>query len=162
LNMLAEELATTYYTYRDSEMSQQAASLALMDVLGVSTKHFHTETVEGFRKSFLLRFGDPLAADPQFYHHEENRRLYERNGLNEHNHSLNQLTWNQSDMQLPWSVGQTWGYSGGPHNWSGISNGQPITARPWSSIDLTPPDKVACPRSEEHTSELQSRENLVC
>src|SRR5690606_39777135 len=39
------------------------------------------------------------------------------------------------------------------------STGSPTTASPVTST-VTP--KVSCTRSEEHTSELQSRENLVC
>src|SRR5690606_41383102 len=40
----------------------------------------------------------------------------------------------------------------------------PPSVRPMTSADSVPPRRNSCPasRSEEHTSELQSRENLVC
>src|SRR5690606_41105375 len=34
--------------------------------------------------------------------------------------------------------------------------------RPWASRSAAPAPPAESPRSEEHTSELQSRENLVC
>src|SRR2546430_13173542 len=41
-----------------------------------------------------------------------------------------------------------------------------LRIRPWSTVDdgVPKPDgnPVSCPRSEEHTSELQSQSNLVC
>src|SRR5690606_40496815 len=38
----------------------------------------------------------------------------------------------------------------------------PSTLAPFAAIAPSPFRVVFCPRSEEHTSELQSRENLVC
>src|SRR5690606_40951121 len=59
----------------------------------------------------------------------------------------------------------------GAHARSGTTNGYAVFTRPWDSTYVVP-QSVGCPsvsgfhfmfrRSEEHTSELQSRENLVC
>ncbi len=41
--------------------------------------------------------------------------------------------------QLPFPVGETWYYTGGPHTYTGSGS------RPWSSIDLAQPEQVGCP-----------------
>ena len=45
-------------------------------------------------------------------------------------------------VNLPFPVGSTWYYTGGPHNYSSGS-----TARPWSSIDLAQPQILYCPET---------------
>src|SRR3972149_4749486 len=52
---------------------------------------------------------------------------------------------------LPFSVGETWYYTGGPHHYSGVKHCASGTPRancppgPWSSIDIAPPEKTTCP-----------------
>jgi hypothetical protein len=49
---------------------------------------------------------------------------------------------------LPFTVGETWYYTSGPHNYSGGVVGCSSGAgcpRPWSSIDIAPPEVTACP-----------------
>jgi len=159
LYALAHRLATNYYARQDSVNDLQASSLSLTVALSNQVNDApESESVSQltarFKASFTRRFGDPLIVDPIFYQHEEIRRNLddaEGNGSVFYNQTASVYTspvlWNQSDMQLPWSVGGTWGLSGGPHNWLGYQNGSPVTTRPWSSIDFTPPDSVACPTS---------------
>src|SRR6266576_7251947 len=49
---------------------------------------------------------------------------------------------------------------------SRLGSGLPVALRPWAPPVAEPPVRVgargAAPRSEEHTSELQSRRDLVC
>lgn len=49
---------------------------------------------------------------------------------------------------LPFTPGETWHYTGGPHNYAGGSPGCTFGGgcpRPWSAIDLAPPESIACP-----------------
>lgn len=156
---LARKLSTNYYARRDGINDLQAASLALETTLSDQAdanleSDIVSQLTARFQASFAQRFDDPLTIDPIFYQHEEIRRNLEGvqgNGSTIQNPRVSlptaPLAWNQSDMQLPYSSSETWGFSGGPHNWLGYQNGEPITTRPWSSIDLTPPDSVACPTS---------------
>src|SRR5690554_3118182 len=43
-----------------------------------------------------------------------------------------------------------------------LSNESPLRKRPIRALILTPTRELAAQRSEEHTSELQSRPHLVC
>ncbi len=50
---------------------------------------------------------------------------------------------------LPFTIGETWYYTGGPHNYIGVSAcSNNVCARPWSSIDIAPPESISCPSTD--------------
>jgi len=48
-------------------------------------------------------------------------------------------------LRLPWTVGETWTLTGGPHHNLGLENGQPITRRPWSALDFDGGSRIVRP-----------------
>src|SRR5690606_41875984 len=78
--------------------------------------------------------------------------------LNAETHSLNNSSWDIAFRTTPMTVGTYLNQA--TKNWDliqlFIEDGTSITAEDYFMNDLT------SDRSEEHTSELQSRENLVC
>jgi murein DD-endopeptidase MepM/ murein hydrolase activator NlpD len=51
---------------------------------------------------------------------------------------------------LPFTPGDTWHYTGGPHNYAGGSPGCTFGGgcpRPWSAVDIAPPESIGCPSS---------------
>jgi hypothetical protein len=49
-------------------------------------------------------------------------------------------------LRLPWTVGETWTLTGGPHNNLGYAgNGHPIVDRPWSSLDFDGGSRIVRP-----------------
>lgn len=52
---------------------------------------------------------------------------------------------------LPFTIGETWFFTGGPHHYFGIAHCAEGATRdecppgPWSSIDIAPPEQITCP-----------------
>jgi hypothetical protein len=53
-----------------------------------------------------------------------------------------------SGYQLPFTAGETWHYTGGPHYYGGGTPGCTFGSscpRPWSAVDIAPPESISCP-----------------
>ncbi|HSG15556.1 MAG TPA: PA14 domain-containing protein [Anaerolineae bacterium] len=80
-----------------------------------------------FVEQFNRWFGDPLENPDQ---------------------ALSAATSAPSGYILPFPIGETWYYTGGPHNYGGGTPGctsDPRCPRPWSSLDIAQPEIIACP-----------------
>lgn len=145
---LTETLAAPYYAHRDAGMrtlilkngehlqvleSLNAGSYAVMAALAQMLpadqwKLWAAGNSPLFKQVFSAYFGDSLLAP------DSNAQPL-RTAL-------------PANFNLPFTPGETWYYTSGPHNYSGgvvgctSGGGCP---RPWSSIDLAPPERIACP-----------------
>ncbi|UCG25432.1 MAG: peptidoglycan DD-metalloendopeptidase family protein, partial [Chloroflexota bacterium] len=112
--------------------SLNAGTYAVGASLSGSISHPQWQTWVGgsdplFVEQFGRWFGDPLE-DPD-------RRA-------------NAATLALSGYILPFPIGQTWYYTGGPHYYGGGTPGCTYGSgcpRPWSSLDVAQPEMIACP-----------------
>jgi hypothetical protein len=80
-----------------------------------------------FSQQFSLWFGDPLLMTDQ---------------------TLAEESATPAGYILPFPIGETWYYTGGPHNYSGGVPGCVSgysCPRPWSALDMAPPELMSCP-----------------
>ncbi len=128
-------------TSRTADMDLTPGTFALHYMLAKTTDELSWKGLVGrgsgsFYQTFVELFGDPLQ-DP-------NASLPIISGI--------------PDSILPWTVGETWYYTGGPHNYNGGTVGctsGPGCPRPWSAVDYAPPEVVGC--SPGSTSYLGNR-----